>query len=74
MHGNANITWNKMTNLRFERYIWHGIIRKLSPFVKSRLQSNPYRKTVALKSTLIWDSEEIEDRAKISAEPLFGRS
>ena len=42
--------------------------------LKSELLSNPYLEAVALKFILIWDFEEIEDRAKISTEPLFGRS
>ena len=43
------------------------------PLLKSELESNPYLEAVALKFTLIWDSEEIEDRTKIFAKPLFGR-
>ena len=72
MHGNAIMTWNKMTNLQIEKYVWHEIIRKLSPFVKSNLY--PYQEAVTLKFALVWDSEEIKDRAKIFTGPLFGRS
>ena len=41
------------------------------PFCKSKISSNPYREVVTLKFTLVWDSGEIEDRAKISAKLLF---
>ena len=41
------------------------------PLFESKIYSNPYRETVTLKFTLIWDSEEIEDRTKIFVEPLF---
>ena len=51
-------------------YKWHGIIRKLSPFIKSRLKSNPYREAVTLKFTLSWDPGEIEDQARISTRPF----
>ena len=60
-----------MTDLRIRRYVWHEIISILLPFVKSKIQSNPYQEAVTLKFTLVWDSGKIEDRAKISTEPLF---
>ena len=38
---------------------------------ESKIQSNPNREAVTLKFTLIWNSGEIEDRAKIFTEFLF---
>ena len=61
----------KMTKLRVKGDVWHGIISELYPFLKSKIWSNPYREPVTLKSTLAWDFGEIEDRAKISTEPIF---
>ena len=34
MHGNSIMIWNKMTDLRIEKYVWHEIIKKLFPFEK----------------------------------------
>ena len=41
MHGNAIMTRNKMTDLRIEKYVWHEIMRKLSPFVKVNFKATP---------------------------------
>ena len=37
MHGNAIITWNKMTDSQVEKNVWHEIIRRLFPFIKGKL-------------------------------------
>ena len=47
------------------------IISKPSPFTKVKLKWPPYRETVVLESTFVWNSGEIEDRAKISTEFFF---
>ena len=36
-----NITWNKMTHLRVERYIQHEIISRLFPFIKIKFKVTP---------------------------------
>ena len=60
-----------MVDLRVKKYVWHEITSRLS-FIESEIQSNPYRETIILKYTLVWNSGEIEDRAKISTELLSG--
>ena len=47
-----------------------GIISKPSLFPKVKFKVNFYREAVTLKSTLAWNSGEIEDQAKISTELL----
>ena len=34
MHDNVVMTQNKMTDLQIKRYVWHEIIKRLSPFAK----------------------------------------
>ena len=38
MHDNTNMTRNKMTSLRVEKYVWHEIISKLFLFVKVKFK------------------------------------
>ena len=40
---------------------------------ESKISNNPYREAVILKFTSNWNFEEIEDRAKISTKPFFGK-
>ena len=63
-----NMTWSKTTD--YELRDIYGT-RLLENF--SLLERDIYG-TRLLKFTLVRDSEEIEDRAKIFAEPFFGRS
>ena len=41
---------------------------------ESKIWNNPYREAVILKFTLIWNSEKIEDQAKIFTEFHFWMS
>ena len=47
-----------------------GLFDKLSLFTKIKL-SNPYLEAVTLKFIFVWNTGEIEDRAKIFTEFLF---
>ena len=40
MHGNTNMTWNKMTNLRAKGYVWHKIISTFT-LMKVKFKATP---------------------------------